>query len=29
MSAPLLIGLSGWSYDEWKSGFYAGVKRRD
>jgi len=29
MSAPLLIGLSGWSYDEWKHGFYAGVKRRD
>ncbi len=29
MNAPLLIGLSGWSYDEWKFGFYAGVKRRE
>lgn len=23
------IGLSGWSYDEWKDSFYAGVKRKD
>jgi len=27
--AGLLIGTSGWNYDEWKDGFYAGVKRRD
>lgn len=25
----LFIGTSGWNYDEWSSGFYAGVKRRD
>jgi len=25
----LFIGTSGWNYDEWKDGFYAGVKRRD
>ena len=29
MTPPLLVGLSGWCYDEWKTGFYAGVKRRD
>ncbi|MDZ7843084.1 MAG: DUF72 domain-containing protein [Gammaproteobacteria bacterium] len=27
--AGLFIGTSGWNYDEWRSGFYAGVKRRD
>lgn len=25
----LFIGTSGWNYDEWKDGFYAGVKRDD
>lgn len=25
----LFIGTSGWNYDHWKDGFYAGVKRRD
>ena len=29
MPSPLRVGLSGWSYDEWRHGFYAGVKRRD
>lgn len=29
MRGRLLVGLSGWSYDAWKHGFYAGVKRRD
>ena len=29
MAAPLLVGLSGWSYDEWRHGFYAGVRRKD
>lgn len=27
--SELLIGTSGWNYDEWKAGFYAGVKRAD
>lgn len=25
----LYIGTSGWNYDEWKDGFYAGVRRKD
>lgn len=25
----LYIGTSGWNYDEWKTGFYAGVRRKD
>ncbi|MEW5772614.1 MAG: DUF72 domain-containing protein [Thermodesulfobacteriota bacterium] len=29
MSGPVLVGLSGWSYDEWRHGFYAGVRRKD
>lgn len=24
-----LVGLSGWNYDDWKHGFYAGVRRKD
>jgi uncharacterized protein YecE (DUF72 family) len=26
-TAPVYIGTSGWSYDEWKDGFYRGVPR--
>lgn len=25
----LFIGTSGWNYDEWKAGFYAGLRRAD
>ena len=29
MPGALFIGTSGWSYDEWKERFYAGVRRAD
>lgn len=29
MSGKLYLGLSGWSYEAWKHGFYAGVPRKD
>ncbi len=29
MPPAIHIGTSGWSYDEWKDGFYAGVRRAD
>jgi len=29
MQGELYIGLSGWSYDDWKTGFYAGVARKN
>ena len=25
----LFVGTSGWNYDEWETGFYSGVKRKD
>lgn len=29
MQGALYIGLSGWSYDDWKTGFYAGVAKKN